>query len=179
MGIKLTEINWTDWHRQAWLPSFSEPDENSLSSFWTEKYLLKLPNWRLVVIFLLLMMGGGRLCDIVIAIVHSGWRRMTGKAEVTWRRRRIILGVSPQPGHWLLQISQLTNQILQGRTILTAPQLGRLCSANRRMFILWPHCYSQSSHLQCVPSNSQATQCNDVSVCLQFSPSTPLPPLVI
>ena len=45
----------------------------------------------LVVVFLLLMMGGGRLCDIVN--VHSGCRRLTGLTEVT-RRRRFILGVS-------------------------------------------------------------------------------------
>ena len=40
-------------------------------------------------------MMGGRLCDcdMVTGLVHSGPRRMTDLAEVTWRRR-IILGVS-------------------------------------------------------------------------------------
>ena len=47
----------------------------------------------MMVTFLLLMMGGGRLCDILTGLVHSGPGRMTGLAEVTWRRR-IILGVS-------------------------------------------------------------------------------------
>ena len=64
--------------------------------------------------FALLMMGGGRLCDILI--VHSGCRRLTDPTEVTWGRRRIILGVS-QPARPLTASDQpeISNQVLQGR----------------------------------------------------------------
>ena len=37
---------------------------------------------------------------------------------------------------------EISNQVLPGRRT----EIVRLCSANRRMFILWWHCYSQSSH---------------------------------
>ena len=45
--VSLRKIKWchwltdTDWPVFVWLPSFSDPEEKSLSSFWTEKYLLK------------------------------------------------------------------------------------------------------------------------------------------
>ena len=78
---------------------------------------------------------------------------------------------------WCQPASQATDCIRSARDIQPGParlqywQLGwRLCSTNRKVFILSAHCPSQSSHLQCVPSNRTLAhlqlQCNDVSVCL-------------